>query len=105
VVGGNIVGGNPVEVTPMKVASLFSSGRDDQSGAPGPTLVTPWRRRDLLCCLERQDRMACLKVSGSKQQRGQEVSVSGTSMLGGRPDNLFRLSSGGFSPQRTCLSS
>ena len=28
--GGNIVGGSPVEVTPMKVASLLSSGREDQ---------------------------------------------------------------------------
>jgi len=37
VVGGNIVGGNPVEVTPMKVASLLGRGRDDQSGASGPT--------------------------------------------------------------------
>ena len=74
--GGNIVGGNPVEVTPMKMASLLSSGRDDQSGALGPTSVTPWRRWDLLCCLEGHDRMACLKVSGSKPQRGQEVSAS-----------------------------
>jgi len=32
VVGGNIDGGNPVEVTPMKVASLFRSGRDDLLG-------------------------------------------------------------------------
>jgi len=40
-VGGNIEGGNPVEVTPMKEASLFSRGRDDQSGASGPTSVTP----------------------------------------------------------------
>jgi len=66
VVGGNIVGGNPVEVTPIKVASLFSRGRDVQIGASGPTSVTPWRRRDRLCCLEGQDRMACSKVSGSK---------------------------------------
>jgi len=48
VVGGIIEGGNPVEVTPMKVASLFSSGRDDQSGASGPTSGTPWSRRALL---------------------------------------------------------
>jgi len=33
VVGGNIEGGNPVEVTLMKVASLLSSGREDQRGA------------------------------------------------------------------------
>jgi len=71
VVGGNIVGGNPVEV-----ASLFSSGRDDQSVALGPTLVTLWRRRDLLSCLEGQDRRACSNVSGSKPQRRQEVSAS-----------------------------
>jgi len=76
-VGENMVGGNPVEVTPMKVASLFSSGRDDERGASGPTSVTPWRRRGLLCCLEGQDRMACSKVSGSKPQQGQEVSASG----------------------------
>jgi len=82
VVGGNIVGGNLVEVTPMKVASLFSSGRDDQSGASGPTLETPWRRRDLLYCLEGQDRMACSKVSGSKPQRGQEVLAAGNLRLG-----------------------
>ena len=80
--GGNIVGGNPVEVTPMKVASLFSSGRDDQSGASGPISVTRWRRRDLLCCFEGQHRMACAKVSGSKPQRGQEVSASGDLKVG-----------------------
>jgi len=62
-VGRNIVGEKPVEVMSMNVASLFSSERDDQSGASGPTSVTPWRRRDLLCCLEGQDRMACSKVS------------------------------------------
>ena len=81
-VGGNIEGGNPVEVTPMQVASLLSRGRDDQSGASGPTSVTPWRRRDLLCCLEGQERMACSKVSGSKPQRGQEVSASGDLQVG-----------------------
>jgi len=81
-VGGNIVGGNPVEVTPMKVASLFSSGRDDQIGALGPTSVTLWRRRDLLYCLQGQDRMACSKVSGSKLQRGQEVSALGDLNVG-----------------------
>ena len=31
--GGKIVEGNPVEVTLMKVASLLSSGREDQRGA------------------------------------------------------------------------
>jgi len=81
-VGGNIVGGNPVQVTPMKVASLFRSGRDDQSGASGPTSLTPWRRRDLLCCLEGQDRMACSMDSGSKPQRGHEVSASGDLQVG-----------------------
>ena len=81
-VGGNIVGGNPMEVTPMKVASLFSRGRDVQSGASGPTSVTPWRRRDLLYCLEGQDRMACPNVSGSKPQRRQEVSASGDLQVG-----------------------
>ena len=30
---GNIPGGNPVEVTLMKVASLLRKGRDAQSGA------------------------------------------------------------------------
>ena len=83
-VGGNIVGGKPVEVTPMKEASLFSRGRDDHSGASRPSSVTPWRRRDLLCCFEGQDhdRMACSKVSGSKPQRGQEVSASGDLQVG-----------------------
>ena len=81
-VGGNIVGGNPVEVTLMKVPSLFSKGRDVQSGALGPMSVTPWRRRNLLCCLEGQDRMACSKVSGSKPQRGQAVSASGDLQVG-----------------------
>ena len=81
-VGGNMVGGNPVEVTPMMEVSLLSSGRDDQSGALGPTSVTPWRRRDLLCCLDGQDRIACAKVSGSKPQRGQEVSASGDLHVG-----------------------
>jgi len=33
VAGENIVGGNPVEVTLMKVTSLLSRGRDDQSVA------------------------------------------------------------------------
>ena len=75
--GGNTVGGNPVEMTPMKVATLFSRGRDVQSRALGPTSVTPWKRRDLLCCLEGQDRKACSNISGSKPQRGQEVSASG----------------------------
>jgi len=77
-----MVGGKPVKVTPMKVASLFSGGRDDQSGASGPTSVTPWRRRDRLCCLEGQERMACSKVSGSKPQRGQEVSGLGDLHVG-----------------------
>jgi len=31
--GRNIQEGNPVEVTLMKVASLLSSGREDQRGA------------------------------------------------------------------------
>jgi len=82
VVGGNIVGGNPVEVTPIKEASLFSSGRDDQTGASGPISVTPWRRCDILYCLEGQDRMACSKLAGSKPQRGQEVSASGDLQVG-----------------------
>jgi len=82
VVGGNIVGGNPLEVTPIKVASLYLRGRDVQSGASEPTSVTPWRRRDQLCCLEGQDRMACSKVSGSKSERGQEVSASGDLQVG-----------------------
>jgi len=81
-VGGNIEGGNPVEVTPMKEASLFGRGRDDQCGASGPTSVTPWRRRNLRCCLEGQERMACSKVSGSRPQRGQEVSASGDLQVG-----------------------
>jgi len=81
-VGGNIVRGSPVDVTLMKVVSLLSSGRDDQSGASGPTSETRWRRRDLACCFEGHDRMACLKVSDSKPQRGQEVSVSGELQVG-----------------------
>jgi len=82
VVRGNIMGGNPVVVTPMKVASLFSRGRDDQSGGSGRTSVTPWRRRDVRCCLEGQERIACSKVSGSKPQWGQEVSASGDLQVG-----------------------
>ena len=66
----------------MKVASLFTKGRDVLSGASGPTSVTPWRRRDLVCCLEGQERMACWKVSGSKPQRGQEVSALGDLQVG-----------------------
>ena len=81
-VDGNIVEGNPVEVTPMKVATLFSRGRDVQIGASGPTSVMPWRRRDLLFCLEGRDRMACSKLSGSKPQLGQEVSASGDLHVG-----------------------
>ena len=81
-VGRNIVGGNPAEVTLMKVASLLSRGREVQSGASGPTSVTPWWRRDLLCGLVGQDRMACSKVSGSRPQRGQEVSASGDLQVG-----------------------
>ena len=80
--GGNIVGGNPVQVTPRKMASLVSGGRGDQSGAPGPTSVTPWRRRDLLCCLEGQASITCSKGSGSKPQRGQEVSAPGDLQVG-----------------------
>jgi len=82
VVGGNIEGGNPVEVTPMKEASLLSRGRDVQSGALGPTSVTPWRRRDLVYCLDGHDRIACSKVSGSKPQLGQAVSASGDLQVG-----------------------
>jgi len=82
VAGGNIVGGNPVDVTAMKVASFFSSGSDDQSGASGPTPVTPGRRGDLLCCLAGQNRMAGSKASGSKPHRGQEVSASGDLQVG-----------------------
>jgi len=33
VFGGNIGGGNPVEVTPMKLARHLSSGKEDQRGA------------------------------------------------------------------------
>ena len=33
VFGGNILGGNPVEVTPMQVGSLLSSRREDPRGA------------------------------------------------------------------------
>ena len=54
-VGGNIVGGNPVEVTRMKVASLLSSGRDDQSGASEPTSVTPWG--GAICCVVARGRI------------------------------------------------
>jgi len=32
-VGGNIVGGKPVEGTQIEVASLFSRGREDHRGA------------------------------------------------------------------------
>ena len=66
----------------MKVVSLFSRGRDVQSGPSWQTSVTLWRRRDLLFCLEKQDRMACAKVSGSKPQRRQEVSASGDLHVG-----------------------
>jgi len=66
----------------MKVASLFSRGRDVQSGAPGPMSVMSWRRRDLLCYLEGQDRMPCLKGSSSEPQLGQEVSASGDLQVG-----------------------
>jgi len=89
VAGGNIVGGNPVEVAPVKEASLCSRGRDVQRGASGPTSVTPWRRRDLGCCLEEHDRIACSKVSGSKPQRGQEVSASGDLQVGWAARLLF----------------
>ena len=81
-VGGNIVGGNPVEVTLIKDASLLRRGREDQTGSPGPTPETPWRRRDLAPCLEGQERIACSKVSGSKPQRVQEVSASGDFQVG-----------------------
>ena len=80
--GGKSEGGNPVEVTPKKVGSLFSRRRDVEGGASGLTPVTPWRRRDLVCCCEGQDRMACWKVSGSKPQWGQEVSASGDLQVG-----------------------
>jgi len=80
--GGNIVGGNPVEVAPMKVASLLRRGRVVQRGVSGPTLVTLWRRRERVPCLEGQSRMACSNVSGSSPQRGQEVSASGDLHVG-----------------------
>jgi len=80
--GRNIVGGNPVEVAQMKVASLLRRGREVQRGASGPTLVMPWRRPERAPCLEGQNRMACSNVSGSSAQQGQEVSVSGDLHLG-----------------------
>ena len=76
-VGGNLVGGNPVEVRLMKIASLCNNGREDQSGASWPTSVTPWRRCDLTCGFEGQERIEYSKVSGFEPQLGQEVSASG----------------------------
>ena len=61
----------------MKVASLFRRGREVHSGVSSPISVMRWRRRDLTCCFEAQERMACSKVSGPNPQRGQEVSASG----------------------------
>ena len=90
--GGNIVGGNPVEVALMNVASLLRRVRVFQRGASGPTLVTLWRP-ERAPCLDGQNGMVCSNVSGSSPQRGQEVSASGTSMLGGRPGSSYRLSS------------
>jgi len=80
--GGNMVGGNPVEVTAMKVASLLRSGREVLRGASRRTHVTPCRRCERASCLEGQVRMECLNVSGSRWQRGQEVSASGVLQVG-----------------------
>ena len=66
-----------MQVTRIKASSLLRKGRDDHSGASWPTSAMPWRRRTLTSCLEGQERMGCSKVSGSKPQRGQEVSPSG----------------------------
>ena len=79
---GKIIGGNPVEVTLMKVARLFTSGREVQSWASWPTSVKLWRRRDMTWCLEGHERLVCSKVSGSKPQEGQEVSASGDLQVG-----------------------
>jgi len=61
----------------MKVASLLSTGREDQIVASRPILVTAWRRQERALCLEGQVRMACSNVSGSSLQRGQVVPASG----------------------------
>jgi len=94
--GGNIEGGNPVEVPLMKVASLLSSGREDQKGGSGPTLETPWSRRERAPCLEGHVRMACSNVSGSRPRGGRRCRHRGTSMLGGPPGSFSQHSSGGF---------
>jgi len=77
VVGGNIIGGKPVEVTLISVASLFSRGREDHMGASCPISVSPWRRWPRVPCLERHVRLECSNDSGSQPQGGQEVSASG----------------------------
>jgi len=45
-------------------------------------LETPLSRRERAPCLEGHVRMACSNVSGSRPQRGQDVSASGDLQVG-----------------------
>jgi len=82
---GNIVGGNPVQVTLIKAASRLSRGREDECGASWPMSVTQWRRPVLTSSLEGQERIGCAKVSGTKPQPGKELSASGNLLVGWAP--------------------
>ena len=78
-------------VVRMNTANAMSSCWSDHTGASGVKSETPWRRRDLRQVEEGQDRMACSKVSGASEHKGQDVSASGSSHEGcaGREEELF----------------
>ena len=77
-----------MELTLMKFARQLMRGKEVQIGSWWPTPVTPWRRRDLACCVEGQEKIGCSKVSGFKRQSEQEVAAAGTSKWGGRPGSF-----------------
>jgi len=79
---GGIPGGKPVAVVRMNSARAISSCWSDQIGASGAKSETPWRRRDLWWAEEGQDRIACSKVCGASEHKGQDVSASGFSHEG-----------------------
>jgi len=74
---GGIPGGKRVAAVRMNSARAMSSCWLDQIGGSGAKSETRWSRRDLWRAEEGQDRMACSKVCGASEHKGQDVSASG----------------------------
>jgi len=68
-----MLGGKALLVDLIKLERAPSRAAEDQTGAPGPRLVTASRWRTLAGSLEGQDSMACSKVSGASLHLGQVV--------------------------------